>query len=46
MATGWTRMLRKLLPRTLERVEGGVFSPGPERRRDYGTKTVPEGYAR
>ena len=46
MAMGWTRMLRRLLPRTLERVEGGAFSPGPERRRDYGTKTVPEGYSR
>lgn len=46
MSTGWGRMLRKLLPRTLETVRGGTFTPVPGRRRDYGTKTVPEGYAR
>jgi hypothetical protein len=45
MTSGWTRMLKKLLPRTLERIAGGRYSPGGPRRRDYGTKTVPDDYA-
>jgi hypothetical protein len=40
-------MLAKLLPRVLPNVDGsGAFVPGAIRKRDYGTKTVPEGYAR
>lgn len=35
-----------VLPKVLERVEGGRFTPGAVTRRDYGTKTVPDGYAK
>jgi uncharacterized protein YndB with AHSA1/START domain len=46
MTTGWNRMLKKLLPRTLKEIRAGVFTTGTGRKRDYGTRTVPEGYAR
>jgi hypothetical protein len=46
MTTGWNRMLKKLLPRTLKEIRAGVFTTSPGRKRDYGTRTVPEGYAR
>jgi hypothetical protein len=46
MATGWNRMLKKLLPRTLKEIRAGVFTTSSGRKRDYGTRTVPEGYAR
>lgn len=43
---GWGRMLKKLLPRALEHVRGADFTPGAVTRRDYGIKTVPEGFAK
>ena len=47
MAHGWTRMMGTLLPKVLHNVgAAGDFVPGAIRKRDYGTKTVPEGYAR
>jgi hypothetical protein len=46
MSMGWNRRMRKLLPQVMERVASGSFTPGAITRRDYGTKTVPEGYAR
>jgi uncharacterized protein YndB with AHSA1/START domain len=47
MSHGWTRMLRTLLPQVLPNVgASGEFTPGAIRKRDYGTRTVPEGYAR
>ena len=46
MSAGWSRMLRRLLPRVLARVEGGKFTPGAISRRDHGTRTVPPGYSR
>jgi uncharacterized protein YndB with AHSA1/START domain len=46
MSTGWSRMLERLLPRVLAHVDAAGFTPGAIRKRDYGTKTVPEGYAR
>lgn len=46
MAMGWNRRMRKLLPKVLDRIDGGRFTPGAVTRRDYGTKTVPEGYAK
>lgn len=46
MSRGWVRMLKKLMPKVLAHVEGGVFTPGAITRRDYGTKTVPAGYAK
>jgi hypothetical protein len=46
MSMGWKRMLGTLLPRALEQVQQGRHVPGPRRRRDYGVKTVPEGYAK
>lgn len=46
MSMGWNRMMKKLLPKVMERVEGQRFTPGAVTRRDYGTKTVPEGYAK
>lgn len=46
MTTGWTRMLKTLLPRVLRNVGPGGFTPGAITRRDYRTATVPEGYSR
>jgi hypothetical protein len=46
MATGWNRMLNKLLPKVLANVSDGTFTPGALERRDYKTTTVPEGYAK
>jgi uncharacterized protein YndB with AHSA1/START domain len=46
MNVGWRRMMRRLLPRVLGNVQGGRFRPGAIRRRDYGTKTVPPGFAK
>lgn len=46
MNMGWGRMLKTLLPKVLTNVKDGRFIPGAIRRRDYGTKTVPPGYAK
>ncbi len=46
MAMGWNRRMRKLLPRVMENVGETGFRPGAITRRDYGTKTVPDGYAK
>ena len=43
---GWGRMVTKLLPKVLANVKGGQFSPGAITKRDYGTKTVPPGFAK
>ena len=43
---GWGRMVKKLLPKVLGNVKDGLFSPGAITKRDFGTKTVPEGYAK
>ena len=40
------RMLKKLLAKVLQHVEGGRFTPGAITRRDYGTKTVPADHAK
>ena len=46
MKMGWNRMLKTLLPRVLRNVDGPRFTPGAVARRDYGTSTVPPGYAK
>ena len=46
MSIGWKRMMRSLLPKVLANVEAAQFTPGAIRKRDYGTKTVPPGYAK
>ena len=46
MKHGWTRMLKTLLPKVIRNVQDGQFTPGAIARRDYGTKTVPDGYAK
>lgn len=46
MNHGWTRMLEKLLPRVLGHVHDGGFTPGAITRRDYGTKSVPDHFAK
>jgi uncharacterized protein YndB with AHSA1/START domain len=46
MSTGWNRRMRKLLPRVMENIDEAGFTPGAITRRDYGTKTVPAGYAK
>jgi uncharacterized protein YndB with AHSA1/START domain len=43
---GWGRMTGKLLPTVLRNVKDGQFTPGAIIKRDYGTKTVPPGYAK
>ena len=46
MNHGWDRMIKKLLPKVLTHVRDAKFTPGAITRRDYGTKTVPEGYGK
>jgi hypothetical protein len=46
MTMGWGRMLKRLLPQVLANVRGTDFTAGAVARRDYGTKTVPAGYAK
>jgi uncharacterized protein YndB with AHSA1/START domain len=46
MTFGWSRMLKTLLPKVLTHVDGRRFIPGAIRKRDYGTKTVPDGFAK
>lgn len=46
MVMGWNRMMKRLLPKVLGNVRDEVFTPGAITRRDYGTKTVPSGYAK
>ena len=46
MNVGWNRMLKSLLAKVLTHVAGGAFTPGAVTRRDYGTRTVPDGYAK
>jgi hypothetical protein len=46
MKMGWGRMLNKLLPMVLRNVKGARFTPGAVTKRDYGTKTVPPGFAK
>lgn len=47
MKMGWGRMLKTLLPKVLENVDdGGSFTPGAVMKRDYGTETVPDHFAR
>ncbi len=47
MKMGWKRMLQSLLPKVLENVdEHGVFHPGAIEKRDFGTRSVPEGFAK
>jgi uncharacterized protein YndB with AHSA1/START domain len=48
MRVGWGFMMKKLIPRILQRVEAGKFTPGaiPLEKRYYTCKTVPEKYVR
>lgn len=46
MSMGWNRRMRKLLPRVMENIDEAGFRPGAITRRDYGTDTVPDGYAK
>jgi len=46
MNMDWGRMLKKLLPLALRNVKGSHFTPGAITKRDYGTKTVPPGFAK
>jgi len=47
MKTGWGRMLKTLLPKVLTHVaDDGQFTPGAIVKRDYGVKTVPDGFAK
>ena len=47
MKTGWSRMLKTLLPKVLDNVSAdGHFTPGAVTKRDYGTKTVPDHFAK
>lgn len=48
MRVGWGHMMERLIPRILERVREGAFTPGaiPLNKRLYGFKTVPEEYVR
>lgn len=46
MSMGWRRMMKKLLPKVLANVSDGEFTPGAITERDFGTSTVPEGYAK
>lgn len=46
MTHGWGRMMKTLLPKVVRNVRDGRFVPGAIKRRDFGTKTVPEGFAK
>jgi len=47
MKHGWSRMLKTLLPKVLGNVsDDGSFTPGAITKRDYGTKTVPDHFAK
>ncbi len=48
MRVGWAYMMKKLIPRVLENVDAGEFTPGaiPLNKRAYSCKTVPEKYVR
>ena len=48
MRIGWGYMMKRLIPRIIERVDGGKFSPGaiPLRKRAYTCKTIPDEYVR
>jgi hypothetical protein len=46
MQMGWGRMINRLLPKVLARVQHGRFTPGAITKRDYGTSTVPQGYSK
>lgn len=47
MKMGWRRMLQTLLPRVLANVDAqGVFHRGAITSRDFGTRSVPEGFAK
>ena len=48
MRFGWGFMMKKLIPRILERVQDGKFTAGamPMNKRCYTCKTVPEQYVR
>jgi len=47
MKMGWGRMLNSLLPEVLDNVsDEGFFTPGAVTKRDYGTKSVPEDFAK
>ncbi len=47
MKHGWSRMLKTLLPKVLANVsDDGSFTPGAITKRDYGTKTVPDHFAK
>lgn len=46
MSMGWRRRMKRLLPKVLANVTDGEFTPGAITKRDYGTSTVPAGYAK
>ncbi len=48
MRVGWGFMMKRLIPRVLENVQAGEFTPGaiPLHKRGYSCKTVPESYVR
>ena len=47
MKHGWSRMLKTLLPKVLGNVsDDGSFTPGAITKRGYGTKTVPDHFAK
>jgi uncharacterized protein YndB with AHSA1/START domain len=48
MRIGWGFMMKKMIPRILERVAAGKFTPGaiPMNKRYYTCKTVPDKYVR
>ena len=48
MRVGWGVMMKRLIPRIIQRVAGGTFTPGaiPVNKRYYTCKTVPEIYVR
>ncbi len=48
MRVGWGYMMKRLIPRILERVQDAKFTPGaiPLNKRAYSCKTVPEQYIR
>jgi hypothetical protein len=48
MRVGWGYMLKKLIPRVIQHVKDGKFSPGaiPLAKRYYTCKTIPEHYVR